>query len=187
MTPWYIATERFSPDSGGAWDKFVDWSGLDHLDEVVSLDPMLSPSLFHHDSIPDDHWPHIVNEDYLLDFFVDLPFLLAQVDAIGGRDDCNLLAVYRNPESHPSAPPADGDLRFEFLGYDLVDTYRSASALTNCGGFPEAFDGRELNPFGLLPSFERAVAVRASLREAYPDEAHADCHLWAIFRGTRAR
>ncbi len=58
----------------------------------------------------------------------------------------------------------------------------SASALSNCGGFPDAFANSELTPFGLLASHARGMEVQARLREHYPDDPHADCHLWAIFR-----
>ena len=68
------------------------------------------------------------------------------------------------------------------MGYDLVDIQSSASALTNCGGFPKAFSNGELSEKGLLRSQERARQVQAELRLQYPDDIHANCHLWAIFR-----
>lgn len=177
MTPWYIATERFTPANGAAWDRFVDWSGLAQLEDVVSLDPMICPPLNQHHDVPPDYWDHIVSEDFMLDFFVDLPFLLECVD---GMDEYNLLCVFRNPEREPS-PPDDGH-GWTFCGYDLVDRQHSASALTNCGGFPDAFADTELNGHGLLTSRARALEVQAALRAFYPDEPHADCHAWAIFR-----
>ena len=128
MQPWYIATETFTPRQGDSWNKYIAWSGLTQLDEVVSLDPMLCPSVL--PEIKADYWPHIVNEDFMLNFFVDLDYLLEQLSHIG---DKNLLCVFRNPERQPLP---DATL-FEFLGYDLVDVQGSASALTNCGGFPD--------------------------------------------------
>jgi hypothetical protein len=175
--PWYIATETFSPGHHG-WTKFIAWSGLTQLDEVVSLDPMLCPSLL--PDIKPDYWPHIVNEDFMLQFFVDLEFLLGQLER---RADHNLLCVFRNPDAEPAAPPWPVD--FEFLGYDLVDVQASASALTNCGGFPEAFESSELSAKGLLKTRERALEVQSALRRLWPDEPHADCHVWAIFRASR--
>jgi hypothetical protein len=177
VQPWYIATESFSPRSSDAWQTFVDWSGLIQLDEVVSLDPMLCPAVLA--EIKPEYWPHIVNEDFMLQFFVDLGFLRAQVVDM---QDVNLLCVYRNPSEQPGPPPSD--VTFEFLGYDLVDVQNSASALTNCGGFPGVFDGRELSSKGLLTTLARAVQVQSQLRQQYPDETHADCHVWAIFRAT---
>ena len=182
MQPWYIATETFSPHDGEAWEKYVAWSGLTQLDEVVSLDSMICPTIL--GDIGEDYWAHIVNEDFMLNFFVDLDFLLAQLSLDVKR---NLLCVFRNPAEPPTAAElSTGSVTFEFLGYDLVDVMATASALTNCGGFPEIFDNRELSSKGLLTSLARAYEVQAALRARYPDESHADCHVWAIFRAVSA-
>lgn len=157
MQQWFIATEPFSPSDGAKWTKYVSWSGLSHLNEVVSLDPMLYPTVL--PTIKDEYWPHIVNEDFMLNFFVDLDFLLEQVSNVTAM---NLLCVYRNPLT--DAPPPRGRMQFEFLGYDLVDVEGSASALTNCGGFPGAFAKSELSPKGLLTSHTRALEVQGNLR-----------------------
>jgi hypothetical protein len=170
--PWYIATETFTPRRGDAWTDYIAWSGLAQLDEVVSLDPILCPPLL--PEIKDEYWPYIVNENFMLSFFVDLKFLLRQLST--GAEG-NLLCVYRNPANQP-APPAG----FEFVGYDLVDVEGSASALTNCGGFQAIFDNTELSPKGLLTSHARALQVQSELRKRHPDEPHADCHFWAVFR-----
>ena len=77
MQPWFIATEGFTCRGGEAWEKYVAWSGLRHLDEVVSLDPILCPTLL--PDIKDEYWPYIVNEDFTLNFFVDVEFLLKQM------------------------------------------------------------------------------------------------------------
>ena len=175
MQPWFIATERFDSSYGESWDKYISRFGLGHLEEVVSLDPMLCPTVLPHRK--DEYWPHIVHEDFMLDFFTDLAFLLEQVPDI---HECNLLCVYRNPEGPP--PPYEGLVAFELLGYDLVDVEGGASALTNCGGFPDVFANSELSPKGLLTSHARAVQVQAGLRARYPEEHHADCHVWAISR-----
>jgi hypothetical protein len=175
MQPWFIATETFTSRGGEAWTNYIGWSGLAHLDEVVSLDPMLCPTVL--PEIKDRYWPHIVNEDFMINFFIDLDFLLKQV---AGIPECNLLCVYRNPPRPP--PPCSGPVSFEFLGYDLVDVEGGASALTNCGGFPDVFDNRELSSKGLLPSHSRALQVQSELRQRHPKEHHADCHVWAIAR-----
>jgi hypothetical protein len=175
MQPWFIATDTFSSRDGEAWEKYVSWSGLTQLDEVVSLDSMLCPSVL--PDIKDHYWPHIVNEDFMLGFFVDLEFLLAEIADVPRR---NLLCAYRNPLDSP--PPPAAPVAFEFLGYDVVDVHGEVSALTNCGGFPDVFSNSELSRKGLLTSFSRAREVQAELRRRYPDEPHADCHLWAIFR-----
>lgn len=174
MLPWFIATETFKPHDAEAWAKYVSWSHLNHLDEVVSLDPMLCPTVL--PEIKDEYWVHIVNENFMLNFFVDLEFLIQQ---FSGASEYNLLCDYRNPDR---PPPYSMPRSFEFLGYDLVDVEGSASALTNCGGFPDVFDNRELSSKGLLTSFTRAVRVQSELRAKHPGEDHADCHLWAVAR-----
>ena len=178
MTPpstsaWFIATESFGPADGDAWTDYVEWSGLTQLQEVVSLDQLLCPTLL--PETQDHFWPYVVSQDFLSRYFVDFAFLKEQVTAVKKK---NLLGVFRNPERAPEAPAAD----FEFMGYDLIDPETSVSALTNCGGFPDVFDNSELSPVGLLPEFERAREVQKQLRAAYPKEAHANCNLWAIFR-----
>ena len=175
MEPWFIATEKFGPATGEAWEKYIAWSGLTQLDEVVSLDAMLCHSIL--PDIEDDFWTHIVAEDGLVHLFVDLEFLL---DRIPPGTAHNLLCVFRNPAILPAAPA--GPVDFEFLGYDLVDRDGLASALTNCGGFPQVFDNRELSSKGLLTSHPRALQVQSDLRRLFPDEPHADCDVWAVFR-----
>lgn len=174
MTPWYIATERFSPADGENWKKYVEWSGLTQLRELVSLDPILCPPVLN--EIKPDYWNHIVNEDFMLDYFLDYEYLKREVSEIQRK---NMLCVFRNPVEQPATPTVTD---FQFLGYDLVDIQNSASALSNCGGFPEVFANSELSVLGLLTDFDRAVEVQRALRSAFPEEAHADCHLWAIFR-----
>jgi len=137
--------------------------------ELVSLDGMLCPPLLL--DIKDEYWPHIVNEDFMLNYFLDFDFLVEEVAAIEKK---NVLCVFRNPVQRP-VPPTVADL--EFLGYDLVDLENSASALSNCGGFPDVFANSELSRVGLLPELERAVAVQAALRSLYPEDHHADCHV----------
>jgi hypothetical protein len=179
MPAWYIATEMFTSRGGEAWEKYIAWSGLTQLDEVVSLDPMLCPTLL--PDIRNEYWPHIVNEDFMLKFFTDLEFVLAAVSGIAER---NLLCVYRNPPD--PLPPCHGPADFEFLGYDLVDVQASASALTNCGGFPDVFDNAELSSKGLLTSYVRALQVQSDLQARHPEEHHANCHLWAVSRARSA-
>lgn len=174
MIPWYIATQPFTPDDGDRWIDYVKWSGLTQLQEVVSLDGMICPTLL--PEIEDEYWPHIVQESFMLNYFLDFDYLLSQVDAIEKK---NVLCVFRNPVEPPQAPPV---AHFRFLGYDLVDVQGTASALTNCGGFPDVFANSELSSAGLLPELGRAIEVQSRLRSVHPGEHHADCHVWAIFR-----
>jgi hypothetical protein len=175
MGPLYIVTERFDPSSGESWHRYVAWSTLDQLTEVVSLDSSLCPPVLA--EIRDDDWPYIVNEDFMTSYFTHLDHLLRRCGDVRGR---NLLCVFRDPETEPRPPGGARDFQYE--GYDLVDVHGGISALTNCGGFPLAFSNAELSGHGLLPSLERAREVQQALRHHYPEEHHADCHVWAVFR-----
>jgi len=174
--PWFIATETFTPQQGEGWRSYIAWSGLTQLNEVVSLDSMLCPTLL--PEIKDEYWPHIVNENFLLNYFLDLDFLLAQVSGVSER---NLLGVVREPEGDS---PSLKDPRFEMIGYDLVEVAGGVSALTNCGGFPKAFRNDELSPKGLLTSHVRALEVQEALLNEYPEEHHATCAVWEVHRAT---
>ena len=174
LIPWFVATEKFDKSDAG-WAKYITWSGLEQLDEVISLDCSLCPTVL--PNIKTEYWNRIVNEDFMLNFFTDLEYLRIETASIRRK---NLLCVFRNPSTHPSA--AQVPEGFEFIGYDLVEKDSGMSALTNCGGFPKAFSNGELSEKGLLRKHERARTVQDTLVREYPTEHHADCHLWAIFR-----
>src|SRR5437899_1378938 len=160
--PIYTATERFGPWDG-AWDRYIEGSGLTQLTEVVSLDGALCPSVVKKPEPAD--WDYIVKEDFMLDFFlfVDLNYLLKRIGSVENR---NLLCVFRNPDDEPSPPRQSHHFHWE--GCDLVEARTSISALTNClGGFPLAFSNDELSSHGLLPSLQRARQVQEALRATY--------------------
>jgi len=163
MIPWFVATVKFDK-TDATWAKYIACSGLRQLEEVVSLDSSLCPTVL--PDIKPDYWNHIVNEDFMLHFFIDLDYLRGEIASI--------------PAGKPSA--AQVPEGFEFIGYDLVEKDSGMSALTNCGGFPKAFSNSELSEKGLLTEHERARTVREALIREYPNEPHADCHLWCIFR-----
>ena len=174
MQRLYIATEKFGPSDGPRWESYVAWSGLTQLSEVVTLDGMLCPAALA--EIKDSYWPHVVNEDFMLGFFIDLDFLLSELPDTRGL---NILGVIRKPSIDVRSLEWDG---FAFLGYDLMDKNVGNSALSNCGGFPDVFADTELSGVGLLENFDRAVEIRDLLQRTHPEERHADCDLWAIFR-----
>jgi hypothetical protein len=171
----FIATERFDPSDGEKWRKDFQWAKIPALKEVVSLDACLCRHLVN--ELLDEDWKHIVCEDFHLNYFKDLDYLLQRVQNEKRR---NLLGVYRNPDKHIPITPSNRN--FNFVGYDLIEEATQISALTNCGGFPEAFSNEELNSYGLISEFERASEVRRLLIEKYPEEAHADCEMYAIWR-----
>jgi hypothetical protein len=173
---WYIATEQFGPQRGQAWHDYVAWSQLPQLTELVTLDHVLCPPII--DPPAPEDWAHNVNADFLIAFFVSLDHVLRRV---GGRSNMNVLAVMREPSAADCAGfQVPG---FTMTGFDLVEKPGlGISALTNCGGFPLAFANSALTNNGLLPTLALARAAQKKLREHYPAEPHADCHVWAIWR-----
>lgn len=129
--------------------------------------------------ILDEDWLHIVKADFMTSFFTDLDYLLRRCGGAQGR---NLLCLFKNPVTEPLPPPGPPGFRYE--GCDVVDVHGDISALTNCGGFPRAFSNAELTSHGLLASLDRAREVQRALLEHYPDEHHADCDVWSVFRAT---
>jgi hypothetical protein len=174
--PLYLVTERFDASRGAAWRSCVEWIDLPQLTELVSVDGTLCDHVA--DEIRDDDWPHLLAEDFMLHWYTDLPYLLRRCGSIEGR---NMLCAFRDPERQPEPPSAPFDWVYE--GCDLVDVKSGPSALTNCGGgFPLAFRGDEVTPHGLIASLDRAKEIQRALREHYPDEHHANCHVWSVFR-----
>jgi hypothetical protein len=171
----FIATERFDPTDGETWQKYFEWAKIPALKEVVSLDISLCNPLVN--ELSDEDWNHIVCEDFRSNYFKDLDYLALKVKDVQRK---NVLGLYRNPDTHISTAPAQRD--FGFIGYDLIEEATQISALTNCGGFPEAFSNDELNSCGLISKFERANEIRKKLVEMYPKEAHAHCEMYAIWR-----
>lgn len=172
----FIATERFDPSDGEKWRKYFDWAKIPALKELVSLDTCLCHHLIKN-KLEDEDWKHIVNEDFRLDYFTDLDYLLQRIKNQKRR---NVLGLYRNPDKHISVAPLNRN--FDFVGYDLIEEMTQISALTNCGGFPDEFSNDELNSFGLISKFERANEVRRLLAEKHPKEPHANCEMYAIWR-----
>jgi hypothetical protein len=177
----YSAVQRFDSAYGDAWTKFIVWSGLTHLHEVISLDGILCPSVFQ-ELAPED-WEHNVQENYKTQLFRDLDYLL---DKAAGNDRVNILAVMQEPTTAQLVEFTDP--RFVFRGFDLIECDGgNISALVNCGGFPKAFSSADLSDCGLLGDHATALKVQKLLSEEYPEEQHARCDVWAIWQMKMAR
>ena len=173
--PLFIATERFDPSDGEKWQKYFQWAKIPALIELISLDVALCGRLIKEPANED--WQHIVTENFRLDYYYHLDYLIRR---IGDKSRRNVLGLYRNPGAHISKSPAPGD--FVFVGYDLIEEQTQISALTNCGGFPDIFRNDELNKYGLVENFDRANEIKRLLAEKYPEEDHAQCELYALWR-----
>lgn len=165
----YIAVETFIPPQN-----YLDWSKLFHVKEVISIDCALCPRVI--TELMDEDYKYIeqVEGDYV---FTNLNWLLSRVEYI---DDKQILALIREPESDCSNDNFDN--RFIFYGYDLVENDTGISALLNCGGFDKVFCPSDLTQYGLICEYNKAKEVQLKLKEEYPEESHADCVIWAIWR-----
>ncbi len=171
----FSAVKRFDPTCSEAWPKFIAWSGMTQLREVVSLDGILCPTIFQ--DLTAEDWRHNVQEDFKIILFHDLNYVLRKVV---GKDRVNVLALLQHPPDDEVG--SFNDPRFVFRGFDLVALQTGISALVNCGGFDRAFAPADLSECGLLTDQAQALRVQKRLRVEYPDEPHADCDVWAIWQ-----
>ncbi len=172
---FYSAHERFDRDDGDRWVDYLRWLGRGDLRRVVTLDGMLCPPVV---TIEDeDAWDFAVQEDFMLDFFTDLPFVLEHAARF---PRAMVLASIRNPSAEQVTDFTHPE--FDFAGFDLLDIQCCASPLLDCGGYPEIFLPEELSPgTGLLRDLARANEIRDRLYRLEPYDFHADCNVWAIW------
>ena len=172
---WFVVCEKFDPASGEGWEKFVAWSGLHHLKEIVTTDLNLSTQ--HMYEFAGDEWSGSFAFHPPMTFDVNVQALRILFP------DCsrlNVLCAIRNPTGDPLV--SNGS--FSFAGFDLIEAgiYGGVSSLVNCGGFEGAFENSDISEIGLIPTLLRAVEIQSKLRELYPYEVHANCDIWAILR-----
>ena len=143
MTFLYTARGTYDKtynEGGMSWDKYIEWSKLTHLTELVSLDGMLNEILVEPDYDNADDWDCIyIVEQYQTGFFTRLEFVFKRLKP---KDKFNLLTVVLEPDQDCKDVKIDD---YEFVGYDLLDQDFSISALSNCGGFDETFLPTDLN------------------------------------------
>ena len=138
--------------------------------------------MLNEDLITPDHqneydWKYIVTDgEYVTGLFSSLDYVLGKMEPI---DRFNLLSVVIRPETDCSSIHLDG---YDFIGYELLDKDYDISALSNCGGFDETFLPSELNHFGLIADYEKAVDICKRLAANNPDEHHADTNVIAVWR-----
>ncbi len=177
-TIYYTALKVFDAKSTKdySWTKYIEWSKLDHLKELVSLDGMLNSLVFEPDLSSADEWNNVVTEgEFITDFFHSLEYVLKKTKH---RQYFNLLAVIKEP----TAIKADLSLEYEFIGYELLDKETQVSALTNCGGFDETFLPKDLNSFGLVSDYDKVREIQQQLPINKPEERHTDCYLYEVWR-----
>lgn len=180
MSIGYGEVERFGPDDGDTWLNYTGCFGAPHLKEIVSLDGSLCPNLVK--DLTDEDWQNNLVEEGLIFYFHHLDYLLSLFDV---PSNYQIVAIVKNPNGSETLD----DPRFEFIGYDLIeaDIEGGTSALTNCGGWDKAFADSDLAKYGLVVSFERATQIKQLLLQHYPDDPHALCDLYAVWRIIRNR
>lgn len=178
---WYTARATYDPDHKMefGWEEYKEWSKLVHLSELVSLDGMLNGLVFEPDFDSGEEWEYIVTEGvYSTQFFNSMDYILEKTKSI---KYFNLLAVIKEPDES-NEERTNQLIDFEFIGYDLIEREGDISALTNCGGFDESFLPSDLNEFGLVSDFEKVKKIQEHLRINNPEEHHADCFLYEVWR-----
>jgi hypothetical protein len=177
MRVGYRIVERFSPwhDS---WASYAKGSGLSHLTEVVGLDCSLCPPVQKEYFGQDDG--HLVFEEYISACFRDLEYALSRTQGVFDARYHQVLALAREPTEEDVVTTNLPGCRFK--GYELIEDEGSYSALTNCGGFEGAFVPTDLSECGLVSTATRAYEIRRKLVSLYPDDDHANCAVWAVWR-----
>jgi hypothetical protein len=177
ITILHTARAKFDKSNADAWITYINWARLSQLTELVSVDQGLNEVLVEGDRNSEDFWNHtVLNGCYETGFFTSVDFVLNNMQP---NDTFNLLAVSINPNVNCELIEIQD---YDFLGYDLLDQYCDTSALTNCGGFDEVFLPSDLNHFGLIDKYEKAIDINKGLLKNYPDEEHADTNIIAIWR-----
>lgn len=166
----YVAVETFFPN-----EKYKEWSKLFHVRDVISLDCALCPSIL--DENVEDNYIYLQGYVFYNDIVNNLNLLLSKVK---DKKDRQILAVLREPKGDCADLLIDE--RFRFYGYDLLEDFTRISALTNCGGFDKAFLPKDISEYGLIKKFDKAKQIQLLLANEYPNEEHADCTLWAIWK-----
>lgn len=178
MRQGFRVSERFGPQAGASWSKYIAWSGLSHLREVVGLDCILCPSPLK--TLLDEDWKHLVFPEHIFGCFDTPGHAMRRLGGDVDGERLQLLALAREPgdlDVVAESPPG-----FAFKGFDLIEEATCISALTNCGGFPGAFEAADLSSCGLVATATRAHEIRQALATLFPDEDHARCAVWAIWR-----
>jgi hypothetical protein len=120
MDYWYTATETYDPtydEDGLSWAKYIEFSKLTHLTELVSLDGMLNGLIFEPDRGEKGDWDFIIIDDlYETGLFNSLDYVMEKVK---DKTRFNLLTVVKEPTEKCENIQIPG---FEFVGYELLDT-----------------------------------------------------------------
>jgi hypothetical protein len=111
MQPLFIAKRPFDPTVGTGWDRYVAWSGLHQLREVVSLDTILCPTV--PEQLTATDWDYNVHADYQVFFFRTLEYLQQRVSNERCRPRCAGNTPSRLTRSAMSGRSGDNAVRLK--------------------------------------------------------------------------
>jgi hypothetical protein len=169
---WYCILEHFGPLHEG-WQGYVDWSGLYQIREFCSLDNILAPNLFEPSS--EEDWQHVVQEDFMTHLITSRDYALKKYKAFKNASIFGVIQCDDKVECWR-------DARDTQVGYDLLDEGFGVSSITNCGGWPDVFPNELINEYGLISAYSDAVRIRNDLRAKHPEEPHAKCEIWSVYK-----
>ena len=173
---WFTSRNIYDKEyDESSWEKYIKWSRLNQLEELVSLDGILNDLTFEPDFDTETE-EIVIEENQVTQFFKSIDYVKKKSNHL---DYYNLLAVIREP-IRKRQTQLERD--FDFIGYDLIETDGDISALTNCGGFDETFNPKEQNEYGLISDYDRAKEIQLELPKNNPNEHHADCYLFEVWR-----
>jgi hypothetical protein len=154
-TPMYVLAKRFFLKDNDFYEKKSQITGRH---EIVSFDCSLCNI--------DEFWN---NDDNLMLLEYPLDY------------DEQIIAYFKNPAEDHSLRKLEKS--FEFCGYDLSEEQTLISAITNCGSlFENTIPLSMLNKFGLFDSHVEVFKMQKVLRERFPDEEHAWCEVYELWR-----
>ncbi len=167
---YYKVVESFGPETGDKWQRYLEWRGL-KLTGFESVDGILRPDLFEPQT--KDDWQNCVNVDFKLGLITSLAYART---FLARYENATLVGV--EIELEAGYVPKDG-----LLGFDIIDAYCDVSLITNWGTEEEDDFSEHVMPNGLIGDLTRALQIRNSLREKFPEDSHAQsCEVWAIYR-----
>lgn len=164
---YYRIVERFGPEDGEAWEKYLAWRGL-KLTSFDSVDGILRPGLFREES--DDDWRNCDATSRIAGMITNRDYALRVLSRYA-----NAVLVGVDVALEDGYVPEDG-----LLGFDIVDGCGSISLITNCGVDEVAIINPYVMPNGLIGDLSLALLFRDLLRTE--QGAHTEgCEVWAVY------
>ena len=76
----FTAVEKFNPSDGDTWSKFIEWSRLFRLKELVSIDISLCPQVFTPEN--DEDCSNLISNEARFKMYRNLEWLILRTEHI---------------------------------------------------------------------------------------------------------